>query len=165
MSLLRDAPIPHPTRTRILEHLRLLPGDHLRSIARTLQVSLGEVRYHLHVLHRHRQIREDKVAHRARFYVSASGSQAERNELFQKHWQHRELRSRILRAVQTRGSVRPTQVAKSVGVSRQLATYHLTSLSASGHLARDGPLYRIPGGNPGVSPQHATPEFGPEFRP
>jgi DNA-binding transcriptional ArsR family regulator len=137
---------PHPTRTRILEHLRLLPGDHLRSIARTLRVSLGEVRYHLHILHRSGLVHEEKVRHRARYYAADPASLAERNRLYQKHWEQRDVRTRVLHTVQLNGAVRPTQVAKTMGISRQLANYHLGHLTASGQLARENGHYRLPQG-------------------
>ena len=144
-------PTPHPTRTRILEHLRLLPGDHLRSIARSLSVSLGEARYHLHVLHRSGAVHEEKVRHRARYYSAEPGPQAERNTLFQKHWKHRDLRARVLQAVQVQEAPRPSEVARAAGISRQLASYHLVRLTESGHIAREGRGYRI------VSPESPTP--------
>ncbi len=136
-------PVPHPTRARILEHLRRLPGDHLRSIARSVSVSLGEVRYHLHVLHRSGAVRQEKVRHRARYYPADPGTQAERNILYQKHWEHRDLRARVLQVVRTQGAIRPSEVAQAAGISRQLASYHLVRLAESGHVAREGRRYQV----------------------
>ncbi len=141
---------PHPTRERILEHLRMLPGDHLRSIARVLGLSVSEARYHLHVLDRNELVREEKVRHRVRYYAVDPGSQADRNVLFKRHWALRDLRARVLNAVRVQGSVRPTQVAKTMGISRQLATYHLGLLTESGEIAREGPEYRAPAPPPGL---------------
>lgn len=135
---------PHPTRERILQHLRMLPGDHLRSIARVLRMGVGEARYHLHILRKHGLVREEKVRHRVRFYPADSKSEADRNLLFRKHWVHRDLRVRVLHAVKVHGSVRPAQVAKTIGISRQLATYHLSHLTEAGEVVRQGPEYRWP---------------------
>lgn len=138
----RPVPQPHPTRTRILDHLRVLPGDHLRSIARTLHISLGEARHHLHVLHRGGLVHESKVRHRARYYAVEPGAQADRNVLFEKHWEHRDVRSRVFHTVKAQGQVGPSQVARHMGISRQLATYHLGRLAASGQLTREDGQYR-----------------------
>ncbi len=157
-------PNPHPTRTRILEHLRLLPGDHLRSIARTLRISLGEARYHLHVLHRGGLVHEDKVRHRARFYLTDTGSQAEKNAVFAKHWEHRDLRVRVLRAVESQGRAGPTQVARQMGISRQLATYYLGQLTALGQLTREARGFRAGPAAPRAA-ERGGPDLPPEIRP
>lgn len=141
-------PPPHPTRTRILEHLRALPGDSLRSVSRAVGESLGEVRYHLHVLGKAGLVRSEKVRFRKRYYPVHTGSEAERNELFQRYWHHRDLRSRVLQTVELEGPVRPAQLARTIGISRQLASYHLDRLAVSGRVARDGAAYRVPSGGP-----------------
>ncbi len=142
LAIVARTPHPHPTRTRILAHLRRLPGDHLRSIARSVQVSLGEARYHLHVLHRSGAVQEEKTSHRSRYYPLDSAQQAEWNLLYRRHWEHREVRTRVLSAVRAEGSLRPAEVARRIGISRQLATYHLDRLIRSGAVAREGSRYR-----------------------
>ena len=140
-AVLAIGPGPHPVRTRILEHLRVLPGDHLRSIARTLSVSLGDARYHLHVLLRNGLVREQKVRHRARYYATDRQTQAERNDLFRRHWEQRDTRVRVLNAVRVHGGAHASQVARAMGISRQLAAYHLDRLASAGYVARREGLY------------------------
>lgn len=161
--ILAVRPNIHPTRTRILQHLRNLPGDHLRSIARTLRISLGGARYHLHVLHRGGLVREDKVRHRARYYSLESAPQAEKNAVFAKHWEHRDIQVRILRAVESQGTTGPSQVARQMGISRQLATYHLGQLTVSGKLTREAGTYRHNHLERTLR-ERAAPGFPPELR-
>lgn len=153
----------HPTRERIMQHLRMLPGDHLRSIARVLRLGVSEARYHLHVLGRSGLVREEKVRHRSRFYPADAKSEADRNLLFRKHWVHRDLRVRVLHAVKVHGSVRPAQVAKTIGISRQLATYHLSHLTAAGEVVRQGPEYRWPAASPEPDRLETADMAGPQF--
>src|SRR5438128_787677 len=44
------AGLKHPVRRQIYDHLRLLPGDHFRSVARSLRLAVGTARYHLNSL-------------------------------------------------------------------------------------------------------------------
>src|SRR6059036_3053830 len=44
------AGLKHPVRRQIYDHLRLLPGDHFRSVARSLRLAVGTSRYHLNAL-------------------------------------------------------------------------------------------------------------------
>ena len=44
------AGLNHPVRRRIYDHLRRLPGDHFRSVARSLDLAVGTARYHLDAL-------------------------------------------------------------------------------------------------------------------
>lgn len=136
------SPLDHPTRARILRHLRILPGDHFRSIVRHLDLSVGETRHHLHVLHRHGLVREQKGGGRSRYYPRDPGADADRNELYERHWAYRDLRARVLRSVRDLGATSARDVAAGLGISRQLAWYHLQRLVATGRLRRDGTRYR-----------------------
>ena len=135
---------PSPVRLRILEHLRILPGDHLRSIARTLRMSLGDLRYHLHVLVLKGMVREHRAAGRIRYYSAESGDMAERNALFQRHWEQRETRARVLNALKAHGRAAPSQVARTMGISRQLAAYHLSRLADARRVTRQDGIYCVP---------------------
>src|SRR2546428_12160962 len=41
------AGLKHPVRRQIYDHLRLLPGDHFRSAARSLRLAVATAGYHL----------------------------------------------------------------------------------------------------------------------
>ena len=128
----RASGLGHPTRARIYKHLLVLPGDHFRSIIRSLSIGVGEGRHHLNVMLREGLVREDKTNGRCRYYAEGRGPAMERNELFAKHWGYRDLRLRVLFAVRNLGDARPSAVAKSLGISRQLAAYHLRNLEELG---------------------------------
>lgn len=139
---LRVAGLDHPTRVRIYNHLLVLPGDHFRSIVRSLRIGVGEGRHHLNVMLRNGLVREEKTNGRCRYYAEGQGPTADRNELFAKHWGYRDLRLRVLYAVRNLGEAKPSNVAKSLGISRQLAAYHLASLEEVGLVTREGCTYR-----------------------
>ncbi len=131
----------HPTRVRILAYLEAVPGDHFSSIARGVHVSRAEARHHLNVLMKRGQVREVRHCGRLRYYAN-EGSSADRNATFGAYWEMRECRVRVLRFVQARTVAGPSNVAAGLGISRQLADYHLQHLAASGLLRRDRGAYR-----------------------
>lgn len=131
----------HPTRSRILAHLNLLPGDHFRSIARMLGLGVGSARHHLDVLLDDGLVRADKTRGKVRYYASGAGSNSERNQLFAKHWNYRDLRLRVLYATKQLHKATPATVARSLGISRQLAAYHLSSLVELGLVKRENGRY------------------------
>lgn len=138
----RATGLDHPTRVRIYNHLLVLPGDHFRSIVRSLRIGVGEGRHHLNVMLRTGLVREAKSNGRCRYYAEGQGPMTDRNELFAKHWGFRDLRLRVLFTVQNLGEAKPSTVAKALGISRQLAAYHLANLEVLGLVRREGRHYR-----------------------
>lgn len=137
-----DTVLSNPTRARILAHLKVLPGDHFRSIVRMLGLGVGDARHHLNVLLRNGLVREVRANGKCRYYVTGNGSDSERNELFAKHWGYRDVRLRVLFNVRNHGEATPASVAAALGISRQLAAYHLSSLVEFGLLRREHGRYR-----------------------
>ncbi len=138
----RAAGLDHPTRVRIYNHLLVLPGDHFRSIVRHLRIGVGEGRHHLNVMLRSGVVREHKTNGRCRYYPQGQDPTSDRNDLFAKHWNYRDLRLRVLFAVRNAVEAKPSTVAKALGISRQLAAYHLANLAELGLVRRDGQIYR-----------------------
>ncbi len=137
----RASGLDHPTRIRIYNHLLVLPGDHFRSIVRSLRIGMGEGRHHLNVMLRRGLVREDKANGRCRYYPEGQDLASDRNALFAKHWEYRDLRVRVLFTVRTAGGAKPSTVANALGISRQLAAYHLSCLEELGLVRRDGRSY------------------------
>lgn len=137
-----SAALDHPTRAKILGHLEAVPGDHFRSIVRSVQVSVGEVRHHLNVLLRKGSVRESKQQNLCRYYVRSDGA-TDRNQVFEAYWSLKDCRGRVLQAVRQRQVVRPSDVAFELGISRQLAAYHLGRLADAGALKWDQGRYRL----------------------
>src|SRR5256884_8628879 len=88
------AGLKHPVRRQIYDHLRLLPGDHFRSVARSLRLAVGTARYHLNALVQDGLIYKQEINGRSRYYVS--GGEAEVNRLYARHWEYRDVRPRVL---------------------------------------------------------------------
>ena len=133
--------LDHPTRVKIVNHLESLPGDHFRSIVRSVSVSVGETRHHLNMLMRRGRIREDREGGRCRYYVNAQ-EVTDRNAVFQSYWAMQACRSRILTIVRERHAVRPSEVAADMGISRQLASYHLQRLAEAGQVRHERGRYQ-----------------------
>ena len=65
------------------------------------------------------------------------------NDLYARHWGFRDTRGRIVRVVEQLGLATPTKVARAMGISRQLAAYHLIQLERASVLRREAGAYRI----------------------
>jgi predicted transcriptional regulator len=142
--------LDHPTRRRIYRHLLMLPGDHFRSIARVLKLGHGTVIHHIEVLVRTGLIASESANGRVRYYPKGVDSESERNQLFTKHWNYRDLRLRILFVLRRMGGGRPGELARLLGISRQLVGYHLARLTELGLVVREAGRYRArsPGERP-----------------
>lgn len=123
-----DTLVAHPCRRAILDHLSGEPGDHLRSIARDLTLPLGSVRFHLAMLEKCGLVRVESRGGKARYFRAGPGSSAQSNDLFSRYWKFRDVRSRVAAAASRLASRDVSRVAASVGISRQLALYHLRRL-------------------------------------
>jgi len=133
-----SAILDHRARRRIYEHVLLLPGNHFRGIVRDLRLSVGVVRYHLEVLAKARLVQEEKVDGRVRYYPRGGDA----TKLYRSHWKYRDLRFRVLQTVHESRETRPAAIARALGISRQLATYHLVRLAKQGQIQNAGGAYR-----------------------
>lgn len=135
------AGLKHPVRKQIYDHLRLLPGDHFRSVARSLRLAVGTARYHLNALLQDGLIYKQDTNGRTRYYVT--GGEAEMNRLYARHWEYRDVRLRVLLAMRQIKNAQPAAIAKVLGISRQLASYHLRCLEKEGRVRRHGATYFV----------------------
>lgn len=133
--------LTHPNRRRIVEHLEAVPGDHFRSIVRSLRLSRGTVRHHLLVLKRGNLVRSERIAGKCRFFVTARKLAPPMNEIYKRYWRQADLRSRVWAAVLRLPDPRPSTVAAALGLSRQLAAYHLKKLAEAGRVIPTGGSY------------------------
>ncbi len=131
------------TRRRVYEHLLLLPGDHFRSIVRSLRIGVGTARHHLQVLVRDGLVYERKADGRSRYYVAGDSEQLAKNDMYGKHWGFRDLRIRIWNALNRTGESTATKIATILGITRQLAAYHLGRLEEKGLVASQDRRYRV----------------------
>src|SRR2546426_700994 len=77
----------------------------------------------------------------ARYYVS--GGEAEVNRLYARHWEYRDIRLRVLLTLRRMENAQAAEIAKVLGISRQLASYHLRCLEKAGRVRRHGATYRV----------------------
>lgn len=145
------APLAYPTRRRIYEHLLSLPGDHFRSIVRSVGLGIGTVSHHLDVLLEAGIVEARYMNGRRRYFPSGQGADADRNMLYNRHWSSRDVRIRVWFTVRRLGPARLAAVAQALGISRQLAAYHLARLEQMGHVRRVGRRYEATNKEPPVS--------------
>jgi predicted transcriptional regulator len=82
---------------------------------------------------------------RLRYFAVPSGTAVPLNDTFKEYWKYRDLRVRVWSAVHRLSEARPSTVAESLGVSRQLAAYHLNRLTELGLVVRTHGRYRAAG--------------------
>ena len=134
--------LAHPTRSRIYEHLLLQPGTHLRSMVRHMRTGFGTTLHHLNVLVQGGLVRTEKGNGRRRYYAIGQRAEPQRNFLYERHWAFRDLRMRVLLVARRLPKATPSSVAHTLGISRQLAAYHLYRLSNLGLVHREGRRFR-----------------------
>ena len=136
------SPLEHGTRLRIYEHLLLLPGDHFRSIARAVDVGVSTAHHHLRILIRDGLVHAEKREGQSRYYVAGDALQRERNELFGRHWTYRGTRLRVWIVAHRLKECSAATIAHALGISRQLAAYHLSRLAKKGQIRVGDGTYR-----------------------
>ena len=110
-------------RGAILYYVRVHPGDTYMDIKRNLALNDGVVTYHLARLEKEGMIRSHILSARKRYYPAEMRIPAENGgELH-------EIQQRILRVVATSPGMPVSVLAEQLGVSTQLALYHLRKLS------------------------------------
>jgi len=113
--------LKHPIRRRIYDHLVRLPGDHFRSVARSLNLAVGPpaITWSTRPRWPRLQTRHERSG---RYYIT--GGEAEVNRLYARHWEYRDVRLRIYGALRHVEKAQPATIAKALGISRQLGRYH-----------------------------------------
>lgn len=99
------------------------------------------MRYHLLVLKRESLVRCERIAGKSRYFATTKGQTLEKNDLYKKYWARSDLRARVWSAVLRLPDPRPSSVAAALGLSRQLAAYHLKQLAREGRVVASGGTY------------------------
>ncbi len=131
-----------PYRRRLARPHRLrLHGDPHPS--RTLRLAFGTAYHHLDVLVSKRLVRRNSRSGRCRYYPSASrlasGPDDRADAGFGSDWHPR---TRVFVVLVRLGEAGPSVVAKALGMSRQLASYHLNRLQELGLARKERGRYR-----------------------
>ncbi len=133
-------------RGAILYYVRVHPGDTYMDIKRNLDLNDGVVTYHLARLEKERLIRSAIRGARKRYYP------AEMRVPLENGGELHEIQQRILRVVAASPGMPVAVLAEQLGVSTQLALYHLRKLSQAERvdLERAGLRLRAYPGRPGT---------------
>ena len=124
-------------RGAILYYLRVHPGDRYTDVKRNLGLNDGVVTYHLARLEKDGMIRSEIRGARKRYYPSEIRVPMENGgELH-------DIQQRLLRAVTASPGMPVSILAEQLGVSTQLALYHLRQLSQTARVELQRPGLRL----------------------
>ena len=120
------------TRGQIFGYVRVHPGDSFTDLKRNLQLENGVLAYHLSILEKENLLRSRTKGTR-RLYYPIEAVPIEDGGLHQ-------LQQRMLEVLQAKPGQTVRELSDTLGVSRQLAIYHLRVLTSRGmaRLSRDG---------------------------
>src|SRR3989442_13488298 len=68
------------------------------------------------------------------------------NRMYARHWESLYVRVRVLLTLKRLDDAQPAAIAKVLGISRLLASYHLRCLEKAGRVRRHGASYRVVSG-------------------
>lgn len=115
--------LEHPRRAGMVALLRVEPGLTLAEVRRRLGMSNGVARHHLALLEAIGAVRVVSDGALRRLWLAGEPAKPVPP-----------LRDRALDAVAQRGTMRASELAQALGVSRQALHYHLKRLVEEGHL-------------------------------
>ncbi|MDG6224330.1 MAG: VWA domain-containing protein [Candidatus Thermoplasmatota archaeon] len=112
-------------RKRIYDHIVNNPGDHFRSIQRAVELEVGTLSHHINVLEKEQLIVSEQDGNNRLFYQAGTRDRDERVRLSR-------IQENILRSIRERPGRTQSEIAKDVGVSRNVVFYHVQFLRDSG---------------------------------
>lgn len=127
--LSRSELLSHELREALLAEIRGEPGLHLRALVRSVDGSYSTVVYHLRRLETGGLVRSERDGLKRRFHpVGVEATDAA----------HTSTRRQILEAIRAAPGIHQGKVARELGISRQLVSYHVQNLEAGGEIRIDG---------------------------
>lgn len=114
------AVLNHKTREQIYQLIQQRPGTYYRSIRQELDLNHGTLTHHLMRLERENLIRSHRDGLRVRFFPTSIGAIRTKALTSQQ--------IRILESVRARPGMTQTELALSLGMSRQAMHYHVDAL-------------------------------------
>ena len=124
------------TRGQIYGYIVVHPGDSYVDAKRNLQLNNGTLTHHLNVLERDGLIRSKNVGTRKLFFAAGARIPEDGGGMH-------EVQQQILRHLRETGGLAVNDVAGVIGISRQLAIYHLRDLSRQGLVRIERRAFRI----------------------
>jgi DNA-binding transcriptional ArsR family regulator len=125
-----------PNRRRITEHIRRHAGVHLRQVARDLDLAIGTVEHHLHLLEQHGLVQRRRAGGHACYFAADEGPEDSTKGM---DWRllavlRRRPQRLILRAMAAQATLSLAEVAQRSGISPSTTAYHVRALTAAGHV-------------------------------
>jgi predicted transcriptional regulator len=114
------AVLNHKTRDQIYQLIQQRPGMYYRSILKELSLKHGTLTHHLMRLERENLVRSHRDGLRVRFFPTSIGAIRTKSLTSQQ--------IQILEAVRARPGMTQTELAMSLGMSRQAMHYHIDAL-------------------------------------
>jgi DNA-binding transcriptional ArsR family regulator len=128
-------PLENKMRELIYEYVTLYPGENYTAIKKTLGLANGTLVYHLSILKKENLIRAVSEGRYKRFYPIES-DKLDKSNIYEDEGTQMltELQKKIIEKMEEEPEISQVEVAKSLGVSRQLVNYHITKLIKAGVL-------------------------------
>ncbi|TLZ69936.1 MAG: winged helix-turn-helix transcriptional regulator [Methanobacteriota archaeon] len=123
----RDELLDHETRGMIRGYILVHPGDSYSDIRRNLALSNGTLSYHLTVLEREGIVHSQTRGSRKLFYPREARLPNDGGGMH-------EVQIRMLRAIEQIPGLAVTDLAGALGITSQLALYHLRALAQEGRI-------------------------------
>jgi len=132
----KDEVLDQFTRGQIYGYIVVHPGDSYVDIKRNLQLNNGTLTHHLNVLERDGLVRSKNAGTRKLFFAKGARVPEDGGGMH-------EVQQQILRHLRESGGLAVNDVAGVIGISRQLAIYHLRDLSRRGLVRIERRSFRI----------------------
>ncbi|HTD81499.1 MAG TPA: PKD domain-containing protein, partial [Thermoplasmata archaeon] len=124
------------TRGQIYGYIVVHPGDSYVDIKRNLQLNNGTLTHHLNVLERDGMVRSKNQGTRKLFFAAGARVPEDGGGMH-------EVQQQIMKHLQESGGLAVSDVAGVIGISRQLAIYHLRDMSRKGLVRIERRAFRI----------------------
>ncbi|MCD6461343.1 MAG: winged helix-turn-helix transcriptional regulator [Thermoplasmata archaeon] len=113
--------LENPTRRRILDYIYRNPGANFSAMMSSLEMKNGVLSHHLRILERRGYILSKKDGAFRRYYLFSQSPPPT-------------LEEKILHILSSRPGINQSDLAKEVGVSRQVINYHIKRMTESGRV-------------------------------
>lgn len=117
------------TRKMVYDYIQAHPGAHLREIARSLNLAIGDVQYHLYALEKNGYVVSKRRGLYKHFYTNNIFNESQKNII--EALSH-ETSRRILFLLLHKHSISQGEIAKFVKVSASTVTWHMKRLINTG---------------------------------
>ena len=128
-------PLENKMRELIYEYIELKPGENYSSIKKTLGLANGTLVYHLKILKKENLIRSVSNGRYKRFYPFES-DELDKSMIYDHDGPQMltDLQKKIIEKIEEQPEISQIEVARSLGVSKQVVSYHIIKLAKAGVL-------------------------------